>query len=98
MENEILTLDEMLEMYRDMKNELAPMLDDMNVLEEQIKAHVKETGETGNVDGVTVKIKNGYERTSWDGKALKGYAAAHPEIEQFMKVTTVAPSVTIKVD
>ena len=94
----MLNLNDALEIYRDMKTELQPAIDELNTLEKQIKAHVKETGETGNVDGVSVKIKNGYERTSWDGKALKGYAAAHPEIEQFMKVTTVSPSVTIKVD
>lgn len=97
MENENLTLDEMLEMYRDMKSELSPMIEDMKLLEKQIKAHVKETGETGNVDGVDVKIRNGYERTSWDGKALKGYAAAHPEIMEFCKVTSIAPSVSIKI-
>jgi len=35
------------------------------------------------------------ERTSWDNKALLGYAAAHPEIEQFRKVTPVKTAVMI---
>jgi len=35
------------------------------------------------------------ERSSWDNKALLGYAAAHPEIEQFRKLTPVKASVSI---
>ena len=38
-----------------------------------------------------------YERASWDSKALTGYAAAHPEIEQFKKITIVEASVSISV-
>ena len=94
----MLNLNDALTIYRDMSQELAPMLAELKELESQIKAHVKETGETGDVDGVTVKISKGYERASWDGKALKGYAAAHPEISEFCKVTAVGPSVSIKVN
>ena len=39
-----------------------------------------------------------HERSSWDSKALMGYAAAHPEIEQFKKTTLVEASVTISVE
>jgi hypothetical protein len=95
--NEMVTLDDMLTIYRDMSQELAPMLKELKDLENAIKGHVKETGETGNVDGVTVKIRNGYERSTWDSKALKGYAVAHPEIAEFCKITVVGPSVSIKV-
>jgi len=35
------------------------------------------------------------ERSSWDNKALLGYAAAHPGIEQFRKLTPVKASVSI---
>lgn len=35
-------------------------------------------------------------RTSWDNKALNGYAAAHPEIEQFRKEANVKASVVVK--
>jgi hypothetical protein len=38
-----------------------------------------------------------YERSSWDTKALTGYAAAHPEIEQFKKITVVEASVSVSV-
>lgn len=84
-----MNLDEMLQQYAAMTIELAPALDAMKDLERRIKAHVLETGETGNGDAVAVTIRNGYERTTWDGKALAGYAAAHPEIEQFCKVVLV---------
>lgn len=90
-------LNEMLAAYRDKKIKLQPALDTLSDLEKQIKAHVLATGETGDVPGVTVSIRNGYERVSWDGKALIGYAAAHPEIEQFKSVSVTGPSVAIKV-
>ena len=90
-------LNQLLTQYRDMYIELQPAIDVMETLKKQIASHVKETGETGDVDGVTVSIRKGSERATWDGKALKGYAAAHPEIEQFCKVSVTSPSVTIKV-
>ena len=98
MDNENGTLDQMLAEYRDMFIELQPAIDEMNMLKKQIVAHVKETGETGDVDGVTVKIRKGSERTTWDSKALAGYAAAHPEIEQFKSVKMSSPAVVVTVD
>lgn len=92
------SLNELLTKYRDMYVELQPAIDQMNALKAKITQHVKETGETGDVDGVTVSIRKGSERVSWDTKALKGYAAAHPEIEQFCKVTITSPAVTVKVE
>lgn len=97
MENENGTLDQMIEEYRDLFIAFQPQIDYMNTLKKQITQHVKETGETGDVEGVTVSIRKGGTRTTWDSKALVGYAAAHPEIEQFKSVKTTAPSVTIKV-
>lgn len=92
-----MNLSEMLAQYRDMKAELAPALAALGELEKSIKTHVLETGETAEIDGASVSIRNGYERVSWDGKALAGYAVAHPEIEQFKSVSAVKPTVVIKV-
>jgi len=86
-----------LEMYSEMKEELAPALATLKTLEKEIKAHVLATGEVAAVDGASVKIRNGYTRKSWDGRALTGYAAAHPEILDFCKVSEVGPSAVIKV-
>ena len=69
----------------------------LKTLEKEIKAYVLETGEVAEVDGCAVSIRNGYTRTSWDGRALTGYAAAHPEIEQFCKRSEIKPSAVIKV-
>ena len=57
----------------------------------------KELEEAAEIDGASVSIRNGYERKSWDNKALTGYAAAHPEIGQFCKVSAVKASAVIKV-
>lgn len=67
--------------------------DTRSVVESQIKSQTL-------VNKQTFKAGNGYQaiyakgRTTWDSKALTGYAAAHPEIEQFKKVGE--PSVRIK--
>ena len=63
-----------------------------------IKAHVKETGETAEVEGASISIRNGYTRVSWDSKALAGFAVVHPEINEFKTVREIGPSVTIKVN
>lgn len=92
------TIKDQLRRLRDMKAELQPHIDNMKALEKQIKAHLLETGEKPDVDGVTVSFRRGYVRTSWDSKALNGYAAAHPEIEQFRTEREIGPSVSIKVE
>lgn len=91
------SLNDLLLAYRGMVNKYQHHIDDMNAIKKEITQHVKETGETGDVEGVTVSIRKGGTRTTWDSKALVGYAAAHPEIDQFKSVKTTAPSVVIKV-
>jgi len=76
-----------------MKAEAQPYLDAIKALETEIKAHCLETGEAHPC----ISYRSGYERVSWDSKALVGYAAAHPEIEVFRKVSIVSPSVSIKI-
>lgn len=53
----------------------------LQTLENDAKRQVIATGETAKVEGVAVVFVKG--RASWNTKALDGYAAAHPEIEQF---------------
>lgn len=95
-ENEA-TLEEMLEQYRDMQQELQPALDALNTLKKRIQSHVLETGQIAEVEGAKVSIRRGYVRTSWDSKALDGYAAAHPEIERFRTEREIGPSAVVKV-
>lgn len=93
-----MTLEEMLIQYRDTKRELEPALAELAKQESAIKKHVLETGELAKVDGASISIRNGYDRTSWDGKGLVGYAVAYPEVNQFKKVTAINPSAVIKVE
>lgn len=90
-------LELMLERYRDMKAELSPAIDRLADMERAIKRHVEQTGETAAIEGASVSIRGGYERVTWDSKALAGYAAAHPEIEQFKSTAAVKPSAVISV-
>ena len=53
----------------------------LQALEAQAKELCIMRGQSAKVDGLAVTYVKG--RTSWDTKALDGYAAAHPEIEQF---------------
>lgn len=61
-------------------------------LRDKIKAGVLVLGRT--VKGVGAQAIWIKPRVSWDTKALSGYAAAHPEIDQFRKVGK--PSVSIR--
>ena len=72
---------------------LADTQDRITALEVEIRADV--LAGKASLKGDTSKWKAIYMsgRESWDGKALAGYAAAHPEIERFRKVGE--PSVTI---
>ena len=70
--------------------------------DEQIECHTKNIEKAVLLNGKSFKCDYGKatyrkesERPSWDNKALLGYAAAHPEIEQFRKVTTVKAGVMI---
>ena len=65
--------------------EYDPLLDSgrerLQALESQAKELCITRGQSAKVDGLAVTFVKG--RTSWDTKALEGYAAAHPEIERF---------------
>ena len=90
-----MNVSEKLEKLRDMKAEIAPMIDEIAALEKEVKSDILDTGEVPEVDGVAVKIRNGYTRQAWDGKALMGYAVSNPEIMQFCKESNVGPSVAL---
>lgn len=61
-------------------------------IEAAIRMEVAQRGES--VKGASMSAVYVKGRTTWDGKRLSGYAAAHPEIEQFKNVGE--PSVSIK--
>jgi len=70
--------------------------------DDAIEFHTKNIENAVLLEGKSFKCPHGKatyrresERSSWDNKALLGYAAAHPEIEQFRKLTPIKASVSI---
>lgn len=92
-----MSIKDKIQAYKDIHLELAPLIEQMKSLEKEIKAEVLETGQIPDVNGVKIQIRKGYVRSSWDNKSLRGYAAAHPEILEFVKETEVKASVSMKV-
>jgi len=87
----------LMEQYEAMHVELAPLIEGMEAVKKEIVKRIKERGDGLSHGNVTATMRSGYTRESWDGKALTGYAAAHPEILAFRTEREVGPSVTIKV-
>jgi len=80
------------EIEAEFENKYLALNDYLTMLEAEIKDDVVGIGETVKGDYLMAVFSKG--RVSWDTKALDGYAAAHPEIEQFKKVGD--PSVSIR--
>ena len=87
---------EIRQQMAEIETEYAPKSDAVNgrinVLEQSVKAAVAAYGAT--VKGEWLQAVYAKGRAAWDDKALSGYAAAHPEIEQFH--TQGAPTVSIR--
>lgn len=66
--------------------QLAQAEKEAEAIKKQIQEWAKANGEAAG-SGYEVKLS---VRGSWDGKALDGYAAAHPEIMTMKAETTVA--------
>ena len=73
-----------------------PYGDKIEELLNEIKYQVLLREKSFDCDIAKIGYKKGYIRASWDTKALTGYAAAHPEIEQFKKETEVEPSIQFR--
>ena len=83
--------------YRDMKVEMRPVEEALATIEAEIKERVLAGEGYEEVEGLVVTKREGYERQSWDGKGLAGYALVHPEILGLRKVSKVRPGVALKV-
>lgn len=91
-------LQEMLAEYRDAMTEAKPLLDRLEAMKTAIRDKALELGESMEIEGAKVELRNGYERTSWDSGKLEGLALVHPEINQCKKMIVVktTASVTVK--
>lgn len=91
------TLEQLMDWYNLVYQEIRPLDEELKRLKAAIVSRVKVMGETVEHGNVKATYRGGYTRVTWDGKALDGFAAAHPEILTFRKETTTSPSVSIKV-
>jgi len=87
--------DEIKEKLREIDAEFDPIAQGLDAIiasvEDDVKQLTLSLGET--VKGAYIAVYN-RPRVSWNTKELDGYAAAHPEIEQFRKIGK--PSVSIR--
>ena len=93
------TLEQLLKTFRDKKVELALPLEQLSNLENKIKNHVRDTGETAEIEGARITVtapKN--PRVKWDTKALEGIAVMNPKILALKTEYWPAASVRIIVD
>lgn len=76
--------------------EYAPLMEAVQQKAADMEAAVKDAviANGATVKGAYLQAVYAKGRVSWDGKALDGYAAAHPEITTFR--TVGAPSVSIR--
>ena len=63
-------------------------------LETEIEAEVLKMGESVKTEGIDAIYNKG--RESWDGKILKGYSVAHPEILAARKIGQPTVSFRLK--
>ena len=93
------TLENMLAKYRDMKTELAYPLEQLATLEKAIREHVKETGETADIEGARITVTPPKKaRVYWDTKALEGLLVTNPALGKLRTEKMSAPAVRIIVD
>lgn len=88
----------MLAEYRDAVAELKPAVDRLEAMKAEVKRLALELNEDVTIEGASITMRPGYQRSQWNGKALDGYAAAHPELEQFKKVVNVKATAAIKIN
>ena len=96
--DECADLDKQIEELMQQRKEIAePLEEEIAYEEEQLKRTALDYSHSYKGELGEIKYRKGYERKSWDTKKLEGYAADHPEIMHFQKITQVSPNVSIKI-
>src|SRR5512139_4107797 len=67
----------------ELDNVSRPFREQLDAIESDIRAETLHFEKSREAHGVKVQYRKGYERATWDGKRLDGYAAAHPEVLAF---------------
>ncbi len=97
-------LNELTALARDLRDRIElqrlehiqPLQAQLDALETQIGVIICDLAQSAKTDAATVSYVKHSVRITWDGAKLAGYAAAHPEINQFKRETEVPASVRIK--
>ncbi len=91
-----------MEEYDDYMTEATPTLKAAVIVQSRankLKAKVRDLavalGSSVSHSNVTVSYRTGYYKDTWDAKALSGYAADKPEMEQFKTTKHVKPSAAV---
>lgn len=91
------TLEDMMAEWRDIKIELGPFLDRLKVLEKDIKNHVRDTGETIDIEGAGIKITRGYTKEVVKREEFLEYARNKKYLHKFIETKTVSPGIGLKI-
>jgi len=88
--------DEIRQKMDDIETEFAPLLANVQERIAKVESAIKEAvlQSCKTVKGRSLQAVWSKPRVTWDTKALDGYVAAHPEVEQFRKEGR--PSVSIR--
>lgn len=93
----MIAIEAMMDRYAELYRETREQIAEMDALADGIKKAAREASSTISHGAVTAEWRKPSVRTTWDSKALEGYAAAHPEILPFRTVTETAAAISIKV-
>lgn len=77
-------------------DQIAPLQNQLDVAEALIGAMVCDLGESITTKAARLTYVKPSSRISWDSEGLNKYAKSHPEILDFKRETSIAPSVRIK--
>lgn len=75
----------------------APFDEKIAIHEAKIKELVISEAKSFKCEYGKATFTKGYERATWDDKALMGYSVAYPSVLNFRKTTTIEPRVSIKI-
>lgn len=87
---------QLLTEYEERKAELAPALSQLELMEKRIKEYILTENDPLETSVIRTEIRNGYTRSNWDDKKLRGFALVHPEIMDCCKVSEVGRAVVFK--
>lgn len=85
------------ELEKVMREIMNPYVAQIQECEDRIRSAVLANKTSFDGSYGTAIYTKGYDRVTWDDAKLLGFAAVHPEIVPFRKVTLVAPTVRLAI-